>query len=336
MLAAASAACEALVGITDRELAPAVDATADGATGSEGGGLDGVDAQPDSDVTVGTGPDAGLDSSTSAEAGDAVGEAGPTSDAGTDVIDDRAIPVEASEAGPGPDGSDGSDGAAPTDPDLPCSQQPTFIFCEDFDSLTTVSMLTQNWNYVYASNDGGLVLLDSTHFVSSPRSGQIIAPPVAGSVIEVQLGKTIGPLYTSVRLAFDFRLDVSTYVNLPQVGIAQLLLARPTPASSLQVNFNLGAGSNCQLDAYGVTDGGAAVAITPSLPPVKTWSRIVIVYDITAGLSLYQNGQLVGTQPAGAGIAPGNVNVIMGAAYVNPNGTATPTVELDNIVVSGH
>ncbi len=115
MLAAASAACEALVGITDRELAPAVDATADGAAGSEAGGLDVVDAQPDADVTVGTGPDAGLDSSTSAEAGDAVvGEAGPINDAGTDVVEDRAMPVEASDAGSSPDGSDGGGPTIPT------------------------------------------------------------------------------------------------------------------------------------------------------------------------------------------------------------------------------
>ena len=200
--------------------------------------------------TMGTGPDAGLDSA-APEEGDA---AGPIDDAGTDVVDDRSIPAEASEAGAGPDASDGG---APTDPDVPCSQQPTFVFCEDFDSLSTVGMLTQDWNYVYASNDGGLVQFDTTHFVSSPRSVQVVAPPVAGSVIEVQLGKTIGTLYNTVRVAFDFRLDVPTYANLPQIGIAQLLLARPTPASSLQINFNLGAGSSCQLNAYGIADGGA-------------------------------------------------------------------------------
>jgi hypothetical protein len=83
-----------------------------------------------------------------------------------------------------------------------------------------------------------------------------------------------------------------------------------------------------------ITDGGSP-NVTANVLALATWTRIALAYDSGGSLTLYQDGLLVGTLPVGAS-APGQVHLIVGAAYVNTNGTRTLTTEMDNVVVSGH
>jgi hypothetical protein len=330
MLAGAAAACEALVGITDRQLG------AQGSDASEGSAATGGDVSSPATDATGEGPsgldaladgdDASISTSSSSGGGQPDGDAGVS----TDTLAPDAADVSTSDAPLRDAGADAPD-AAPLDPDLPCSMQPAFVFCEDWDSVATVG---QNWSYVYPTPDGGGVAqIQSTYVRSSPHALQIIQPPSSTAIVETQLGKqNLGPLSTSVRVAFDLRPDFATYTNLPQAGIVQVYLSRPT-GGNVQINFNLGQGAYANLGAF-VADGGSP-SITATLPALATWTRIAIAYDSSGSLSLYQDGTLMGTQSCGAG-APGSVNLIVGAVYVNPNGTQTLKLEMDNVVVSGH
>jgi hypothetical protein len=346
VLAGAAAACEALVGITDRQLAEqGFDAATDTTTGqgadvaSEGTDLghgndagdapaSGVDGSPSADTSadtvpsteVGTGSDVGL--GTDAEAS-AVADAMDAGIADTWTTD--TLTPDTSSPPP-----DAADAAAPLDPDVPCAQQPSFLFCDDFDLETTVSAPPWDW---IPTSDAGVAQIESTIYRSSPHGLQVIVPPSPTTIVVEQLGKNVTMLYNWVRLAFDVRVDVPTYTGLPQVGVAQLYLLRPT-GGTVQINFNLGPGSFANLNAF-VTDGGSP-QITATVPALQQWIRIALAYDSSGSLSLYQNGQLVGTpQNVGAG-APGPVQMIIGAAYVNTNGTATAKYEMDNVVVTGH
>jgi hypothetical protein len=330
-LAAVSASCEALVGIHDKELlvpdagvgegsegAPHADTSlgADGANDAEAGG-EGVDAalEAGEDAPQPDGPaDGGMvdDATSNGDGGDASdGSIGDAHAGGPDAIST----------------SDAGDGSAPMDPDVPCAQQPAFLFCDDFDTESTFS---EGWGYTFVALDGG-VLQFSTVNVSPPRSVQAILPPVASGVGEAQLGKDVGVLSNSVRLAFDFRLDVASLTNEPQIGIAQVLVGRA--GSSMSLDYVVGPGAVSELQAY-VGDAGAPLIINAGTPTVQKWTRVAISYDSSAGLSLYQNGVLVGTRAVGSG-APGDVTAIIGGVFVNPSGTATMTLEMDNVVVSG-
>ena len=101
----------------------------------------------------------------------------------------------------------------------------------------------------------------------------------------------------------------------------------------MQINFNLGPGSFANLNSF-ITDGGSP-SITATVPALQSWTRIAVAYDSSGSLSLYQDGQLKGTQSAGAS-APGPVSLIIGAVYVNTSGTETVKFEMDNVVVSGN
>jgi len=344
-LAAGAASCEALVGIGDRELAPADASSGDGNGGRANEEAAGGDASSDgepltaSDSTTGgdatardadhdhqaaslvDGADESSDTSTPTDSGE-VGDAPSAADGATDVAAEG--PSEAS----GPEAGDGGDGGAPLDPDVPCAQQPLNLYCNDFDSVNPLS----TWSWTYNSNpDGGSILqLDTTAYVSPPRSVQVVAPPVTS---QIQLARDVGTLYTSFRLAFDLRVDMSTLANIPQIGVAQVLVARTT--GTLQVNYVIGPGAAAALQVFGATDGGPALNVGVATPTPMTWARIAIAYDSTAGISVYRNGQLEGTLSVGPG-APGDTTIIMGDAFVNASGTQTVTTEEDNIVITGH
>jgi hypothetical protein len=337
-LATISASCEALVGIHDKELfgpdASVADAS-EGAAGSEtslgadsandaGADGEGADAALEADEEAAQ-PDGAEDGGTTDEAA-SPGDGGDAGDGSIGDAHDGGVggAMDAADAN-GP--SDAGDGAAPMDPDLPCAQQPTFLFCDDFD---TESLVSEGWGYSFVNLDGG-VLQFATVNVSPPRSVQAILPPMATGVGEAQLGKDVGVLSNSVRLAFDFRLDVASLTNVPQIGIAQLIVGRA--GSTMSLDYIVGPGATSQLQAY-VGDAGAPLVINSGAPPVQRWTRVAISYDSSAGLSLYQNGALVGTRAVGSG-APGDVTAIIGGVFVNPSGTATMTLEMDNVVVSG-
>jgi hypothetical protein len=212
---------------------------------------------------------------------------------------------------------------------VPCSQQPSFIYCNDFDSVSTVG---DTWDYAYNNNaEGGAILqLCSTTYVSPPHSVQMITPPTVSD--DIQLGKDVGTLYSGCRLAFDVRVDVSTLAGIPQVIVAQLYLERVI--NPLQVNLAVGPGDQAVLQVMGASDAGPTY-VDISAPTPMTWVRIAIAYDATAGVSVYENGQLQGTLSVGSG-APGDTKIIMGDPFVGTGGSQTVTTEEDNIVLSGH
>ncbi len=228
-----------------------------------------------------------------------------------------------SDAGAG----DASDAASP-DPDLPCNQQGLYAFCDDWDFSSTPQ---QNWDGVpYVLADSGVALLDTTTYVSAPKALQVVVSPVTGTTAGVQLVKTLSAFPAGLRLAFDVRIDSPTYTSFPQVGVAQMYI-RQGP-SQVQVNFVVGPGSAAHLEAH-LPEGGAGLVVTATTPALGTWVRKVVSYTSVDGmLALWENGQLPGAVSIGAGPA-GAILFLVGGVYVNPTGTETVTLEMDNVVV---
>ena len=101
------------------------------------------------------------------------------------------------------------------DPDLPCLQQPTYIYCNDFDETSAVDQ-TWDWQSTNFASYGAMFLFDTTDFLSSPQSLKALIPSDTGSTDGVlQLGKNLGSLSDHLRFAFDFRLDLNSMVGLP-------------------------------------------------------------------------------------------------------------------------
>jgi hypothetical protein len=327
-MAALSAACEALIGITDREVAPdagtavSFDASADtpAVTPDTGPGDDGADSGTD---------DTGSEGNEGDGAGGADGDGGtsaPPTDAGGggDALDAQAG-YDHYEGSSGYDAADGYDGAV-ADPDVPCGMQPPNLFCDDFDSVGTVG---QGWMYSYVGGDAGVLQLDTATYVSAPVSAQVVMTPQSGIVTEAQLGTTLGPVAGGVRVAFDVRIDVPTYSNFPQVCVVQVYLRKDSVPQ--QLNFVVGSGGTSQLQAY-LPDAGASLNLTLPVPTLGSWMRVVISFTVDGLVSVIENGVPIGSENIGAGNA-GLVQLIAGAAYINPFGTETVTLEMDNIVV---
>jgi hypothetical protein len=338
-VAAVSAACEALVGITDREVtAPGNEGGAEATTGDA---PEGIPGETGSDATAVA--EGGLEASGNPPDDQTSGG----SDGSADGVAEGWAPVDANDGGPAvPDASDASDanvhldagGASDAadaaadggrDPDVPCSMQGTFIFCEDFDTETTVG---QDWTFFGAAGDGGTGQFDTNVYRSPPRSLQVASPPVSGAVSYVQVGKVVGPLATGVRLAFDVRPDFASYSTLPQIAVAQLILRQGT-GGQVQLNYVFGAGGTAQLQAYVPADAGTTGYVNTTAPTLQTWQRVAIGVDSAGTVSLYLDGSLIGS----TNIPSGPVNtvyLIAGAVYVNATGTEIPVFELDNIVLS--
>jgi hypothetical protein len=314
LLAGASGACEVLVGITDRQVAPHNDG-GDDATAA--GDEETADAQR---LEQDTGPADVLQDELGAGAETATETSAPA-DAGADS--DGGAPTNANDAAD----AYALDAFDP-DPDLPCSGQGTFVFCDDFDTSSTPG---QNWDYTYIQGDGGILQLDTVNYVSAPESAQVIVPVISGTVTEAQLGKTMpSSLPAGVRLALDFRLDLPSYTTLPQVAVAQLYIRTGTSAQT-SINFYLGPGLNAAVQAY-LPDAGAPMTLTVGTPAVRTWTRVALSYTTDGTLGFYQKGQLIGTMMVGAGAAS-LVRVITGAPFLNALGTGPVTMEIDNVVV---
>jgi hypothetical protein len=326
---AALGACEALVGITDRNaVAPGDSGAGPAETGGGDTAMGGPDVGPASDTgstpsegstdsppPVGDGGDSGSDGA-DATASDA--DTGVTADATGDARDAMSA-TDARDAG------DGGDGAV-ADPDVPCSQQVGVAFCDDFDTSAVVS---DGWDFTNILADSGTDQLDTVTWVSAPKSALFVVSPVPGGVGGVQIGKTLSPFPGGVRLALDVRVENASYANFPQTAIAQLYVHQGTSAQT-QINVNLGPGNTSTLQAY-PPDAGA-MTLSPAPPAPMTWTRVVLSYKADGTLSLIENGVTLGSLSIGAGAA-GTALVITGAVYVNPSGTATPTFEIDNVVV---
>jgi hypothetical protein len=216
----------------------------------------------------------------------------------------------------------GGDAAAVADPSVPCSQQPPFLYCNDFD---TESSPGDTWDWD-APMGGGSIVFDTTDYKTPPRSVQVLAPPV--QLAQAQLGKKVGSLSSGFRLAFDLRVDVDSLQSIAEVGIGQVL------TGTVEVNYVLGPGPQAQakMSTVGNTSLGGAIALP--LPPIRTWTRIVVVYDAVRGVSIEEDGQPVGASPFASG-PPGDTEFIVGAVYTNPPGSPPFQFELDNVVMRG-
>lgn len=316
LLAGLAAGCELVAGIQDKYLT-----TADGSgitiAPSEGGIAPGDDATnpvvAHEDATVEASRDAALMADVPTSSGD---------------LQDASAPVADAMTASGPDFTPPDAGT--TDPSAPCSGQPSFLFCDDFDTETRVS---DGWTWSLSSIDGGSSAFFAGAYTSPARSLQIIAPPALSPQNQV-LGLDLGLLTTQVRLAFDLRVDMDSLTSLPDhTAIAQILGARQ--GTALELDYLLRPNQGAQLMAYVSEDGGPTVDIALPSPPLRAWTRIVIAYDASAGITVYEDGQSIGANAVMAGTL-NDTKVQIGMIYQVNTGSATLQMEMDNIVVRGH
>jgi hypothetical protein len=138
----------------------------------------------------------------------------------------------------------------------------------------------------------------------------------------------------SFRLAFDLRVDVTDtdVQNIPEVSIAQLL----SDGNATSYNYVLGPGPHAYVYAYDTANGGWRVNQELDMPPLRAWTRIVMTYDAAQGMTIIEDLQTkyVGDSSTARG-APGDTDVIVGAVYINPPGSASLQIELDDVVMRG-
>jgi hypothetical protein len=210
------------------------------------------------------------------------------------------------------------------DPSLPCAQQPTFVFCDDFDSEVEAGD-TWGWD---TPQGGSSIEMDSTDFKTPPRSAQIIAVPQSP---QAQLGLHVGSFSTGFRFAFDLRVDMADLSPIAQVGVAQVLC----DSSNTMINYVLGPGNAAAVQVFNTQTQASLLEQTVALPPLRTWTRIVIAYDAAQGLTVLEDGATLLAEPSIALGAPGNTTVILGAVFVNPPGSAPLQMEVDDVVARG-
>jgi hypothetical protein len=315
VLAGLAAGCEFVAGIHDKYLA--TDGAAPALSQTDTGITPGDDSMDGShtpfDATVPEMGDAGASTVDSPSTS-------PPGDANTGVVDAMG------SSG----GNDTPPDAGTTDPSAPCSGQPAFKFCDDFDTESTVA---QGWEYSLASIDGGSSSFYAGAYTSPPRSLQIVAP-VAPSTQNQLLGLDLGVFNSQVRLAFDLRVDMDSVDSLPSTCIAQILGARQ--GAGMELDYVLKPNQGAVLEAYISPDGGSALNISLPGPPLRTWTRIVVVYDVSAGVTVYEDGVAVGSSAAAAAGVPNDTKIQVGMIYEYGGGSATLQMEMDNVVVRGN
>ena len=212
------------------------------------------------------------------------------------------------------------------DPSVPCNQQPTYLFCDDFDSDSDVEAgNTWLWDI---SMGGGSIAVDTSQYRTPPRSAMFTVQSGAASA---QLGQHVGTPSTSYRLAFDLRVDVTDWSSVPQVGVAQAY--RDSSSDQLSVNYVLGPGAEANAQFFEGTSNTQTV-LPLDLPPLQTWTRIVLVYDVDQGVSVIEDGKTLGASAAAAHGPPGSTSIIVGAVYSNPPGAGL-VLEVDDVVMRG-
>jgi hypothetical protein len=224
----------------------------------------------------------------------------------------------------------GEDASDVPDASVPCKDQVMpYLFCEDFDNETNVG---QSWNYELV--EGGATLqLDPTLYKTPPQSAAVTMPQQALA----QLGLQGQQLTSGFSLGFDLfvgtadggAVDLS---SIPQVGIAQVYR---TTGGHTSFDYVLGTpGQLCEMQIYDDDDNQTDVAL--QAPPMQKWTRITLVYDATQGLSVIEDGKVIGTPSTAVTGAPGSVAIIVGGAFSNPRQGAVPlTVEIDDVVLRG-
>jgi hypothetical protein len=226
----------------------------------------------------------------------------------------------------------------PQDPSAPCSMQPAYILCDDFDEPGeqpfTASYADPPWGWTSITGGGDIRPFDLVHFTSSPRSAKFYLPPTpldASVGATAQIGIT-GPgssLTTSFRVALDLRIDATMLDSGPgQVALAQWA----TDGSGGQY-YNV-------LVENGVVDlalpSSTRVPISGASPPLQQWVRLVVAFDVSSGVTTIFDGQTVGTSTAGMGTPPGHVRSLSVGGVFSYGPSSPLTLELDNVVLQGH
>jgi hypothetical protein len=225
-------------------------------------------------------------------------------------------------------GADAGDGAL--DPSASCALQPqqaNVVFCDDFDESAHVYD-QWTWNSVTPAQTESLGF-DTRDYTSSPNSAQITAAS-STMVATAQLGKNFDLGSASrFHVAFDLRIDVPALTAIPQTGILQVIVG-----TSLQYNLELGPGATGALVVYDTSSALVDSVSIPVLPAMRTWTRIVLAYDAGAmTVALSSDATPLATTSAIRPGAAGMSTLLLGAAFVNPGGTAPLTIEVDNVVV---
>jgi hypothetical protein len=235
-----------------------------------------------------------------------------------------------SEASDASTGETSTGDASDEDPDGPCAKQPANLFCDDFDSEIEAG---DGWTWDL-SMAGGAVGFDTTDYVTKPRSA-LFTIPGAGTP-SAQLGQNIGPdLQSGYRLSFDLRLDVDDLSSVPQLGVAQVY--RTPQTDVLSFNYVVGPGATASVQLFEGTSQTMTILPLTQTPPTRTWTRIVMVYDATEGVTVIEDDRTIGSSTAAAHGPPGQTSVIVGAVYSNPGNPSASAVTfaIDDVVLRG-
>jgi hypothetical protein len=220
-----------------------------------------------------------------------------------------------------------TDDASDQDPDVPCAHQTAYLFCDDFDSELEAGA-GWLWDLPMA---GGSIGFDTVDYVTAPRSALFTIP--GAGMPSAQLGQNIGPDLTSgYQLSFDLRLDVSDLSSMPQLGVAQVY--RTTASDVLSFNYVVGPKASASIQLFEGTAMTQTNVTLTQLPPTKTWTRIVMIYDASQGVTVVEDGVTIGSSAAAAHGPPGQTSVIVGAVFSNPPGSAV-TFAIDDVVLRG-
>ena len=171
---------------------------------------------------------------------------------------------------------------------------------------------------------GGMIEISDEYYRSKPHSAQFSAP--SNGSAQAQLGLTV-PTTHGLTVAFDLRMAVDL-TGLPQIGILQIIPANGASGPTL---------------IYAVGSEGAQILVSPGTgtpmgpgttgPPIMTWTRLVLAYDPTQGLSAFEDGQpLTGVPSLTVGLAA-MTQVIVGVVYEYGNEGPSFQADIDNVVV---
>jgi len=322
----ALAACQLVAGIQDRVLVsgdgsslgakPALDAT----TGDSDDRGDSPSASDDGPLLVDPSPDGAsfMDASTGASA-----DVSTPSDASSGPVD---APVDGS--GSGLDSSsvvDASSGDAFAG--TPCSSQTSYIFCDDFDSITQAST---GWTWTNFGVDAGSVALGHNAPATPPNCLAVVVPPILGSN---SMGEGLGTV-GQFTLAFDLRIDTNSLDDIPYAIVAQVVVDQGD-AGAASFNYSLGTGASRAVQLY--TAAGTQTFISLPVPPLHQWMHVTLAYSTAAGFSTTQDGVSMAID-SNFSIVPGTATLIVAEVYATPGSpaqTGTLSYSMDDIVIQG-
>jgi hypothetical protein len=127
---------------------------------------------------------------------------------------------------------------------------------------------------------------------------------------------------------------MDSLTGLPTTAIAQILGART--GLGLELDYQLKPGQGAMLQCFVSRDGGPTINIPLPAPPFRQWTRIVINYDVSAGVTVYEDGVVIGSSAAAAAGIPNDTKIQVGMIYQNGAGSTPLQMEMDNVVIRGH